>query len=55
MKEQLGLERNMHVKGIDSIETYSNLFWIAEKAATMTRVQNGVREKLLGANGRIMS
>lgn len=52
VKEQLGMERNLRVKGIESIEIYTNLFWIAEIAAALTRVQNGVRSGLLGASQR---
>jgi len=49
VKEQLGLERNLRVKGIESVEVYTNLFWIAEIAAALTRVQNGIRTPLLRA------
>jgi hypothetical protein len=52
IKEQLGLERNLRVKGIESVEVYTNLFWIAEIAAALTRVQNGIRKSLLKANQR---
>jgi len=52
VKEQLGLERNLRVKGIESVEVYTNLFWIAEIAATLTRVQNGIKASLLRASQR---
>jgi hypothetical protein len=52
IKDQLGLERNLRVKGIESIEVYTNLFWIAEIAAALTRVQNGIKTSLLRANQR---
>jgi hypothetical protein len=52
VKEQLGLERNLRVKGIESVEVYTNLFWIAEIAIALTRAQNGVRTNLLKANQR---
>lgn len=52
VKEQLGLERNVRVKGIKRIEVYTNLFWIAEIAAALTRVQNGIVKSLLKANQR---
>lgn len=38
--------------GIDSIETCSKLFWIAEIAAALIEVQNGVKAPLLRANPR---
>jgi len=52
VKEQLGLERNLRVKGIESVEVYTNLFWIAEIAAALTRVQNGIKAPLLRASQR---
>jgi hypothetical protein len=52
IKEQLGLERNLRVKGIESVEVYTNLFWIAEIATALARAQNGVRAPLLKANQR---
>lgn len=52
VKEQLGLERNLRVKGLESVEVYTNLFWIAEIAAALARAQNGVRTSLLRANQR---
>ncbi len=52
IKDQLGLERNLRVKGIESIEVYTNLFWIAELAAALTRAQNGIKAQLLRANQR---
>lgn len=52
IKEQLGLERNLQVKGIESVEVYTNLFWIAEIAAALTRAQNGIKAQLLKANQR---
>ncbi len=52
VKEQLGLERNLRVKGIEPVDTYTNLFWIAEIAVALTRVQNGVKDGLLKANQR---
>jgi hypothetical protein len=52
VKEQLGLERNLRVMGIESVEVYTNLFWIAEIAVALTRVQNGAKEGLLKANQR---
>jgi hypothetical protein len=54
VKEQLGLERNLRVKGIESVEVYTNLFWIAEIAAALTRVQNGIKTPLLRANQRVL-
>ena len=55
VKEQLGLERNLRVKGIEPIEVYTNLYWIAEIAAALTRVQNGIKASLLRANQRDLS
>jgi hypothetical protein len=52
IKEQLGLERNLKKRGIEAVETYTNLMWIAEIACALTRVQNGVTESLLRANQR---
>ena len=52
VKEQLGLERNLRVKGINSIDVYTNLFWIAEIAAALTRVQNGTESSLLRLSRR---
>ena len=52
VKERLGLERNVCVKGIKRIDVYADLFWIAEIATALTRVQNGVTESLLRANQR---
>lgn len=52
VKEQLGLERNLRVKGIEPVEVYTNLFWIAEIACALTRVQNGIKAPLLRANQR---
>jgi len=50
--QQLGLERNLWVKGIESVEVYTTLFWIAEIAAALTRAKNGVSARLLKANRR---
>jgi hypothetical protein len=52
IKEQLGLERNLKKKGIEAVENYTNLFWIAEIACALTRVQNGTYRNLLRANQR---
>jgi hypothetical protein len=52
IKEQLGLERNLKVRGQEAVEIYTNLFWIAEIACALTRVQNGVKTNLLRANQR---
>lgn len=52
IKEQLGLERNLKKKGIEAVETYTNLMWIAEIACALTRVQNGTYRNLLRANQR---
>jgi hypothetical protein len=52
VKERLGLEREVCVKGIKRIDVYTDLFWIAELATALTRVQNGVAESLLRANQR---
>lgn len=53
VKEQLGFERNLRVKGIESVEVYANLFWIAEVATALIRMQNGVTRSELRANQRV--
>jgi len=52
IKEQLGLERNLKKRGIEAVETYTNLMWIAEIACALTGVQNGTHRNLLRANQR---
>ena len=53
-KEQLGLERNLRVKGVDAIDVYTNLFWISECATALTRAQNGLSRPRLMANQRCL-
>jgi hypothetical protein len=52
VKEQLGMERTLRKRGQESVEIYTNLFWIAEIACALTRVQNGKYRNLLRASQR---
>lgn len=40
------------VGGIEAVEVYTDLFWIAEIATALTRVQNGADNARLKANLR---